>query len=610
MRYLLCLTTFAGLTFGQQTLTCTFRFTGSGTVGATAFTNAAITMTTVGNTSNLYVTPGGNPRISESFIRNDSASITIAGVGAFQFSSPIQVSNVPDNDSDTDTNILLTDINGNAFLEAFDDQSEWQMLTSFGPLTFSGFLTPSSVPQAITNGGTLTLKVAVLPVVFQAAIATPAQPYTAIAAVTNAAIPGVDIPAPFYSLPLFPTSIHLAPRSMATIYGTNLAGNTASSTSPWSTTLGGTEVHLVSDTCSDPSCELSASLIYVSPTQINFLVPDDGEAWYAVPTGYRIVFVQNGQRIDNRYSQGSPGYPGYLYIDSFYLADYNVIFQVGYDCLFSYSLSDPAACGLSWSSGTNRGPLGAITDAIDGRLISSANPVHQGQSLTLWTTGFQGGATLSSSGLLTANTFPVIGFGVSQLGKIIAAGFMSPAPSWAGESPQFVGLDQVNVTFPTCVNTSVATTEERYEAFLVFINPVSNNGTNLYIPFDVRPGDPDCSNITSNENMNRKSTSLAGSMSPASYVSGQPVTLTVNVSPSSGPTGVVTFVDTTTDLFPVVLGSATLNSAAQATLSTTLACSSAGVCARTIAITYEGDGNYASSTGQIAVSGQTAGSVP
>jgi hypothetical protein len=451
---------------------------------------------------------------------------------------------------------------------------------------------------------------AILPVVFQAAITTPAQPYTAIAAVTNAAIPGVDIPAPFYSLPLFPTSIHLAPRSMATIWGANLAGSTASSTSPWSTTLGETEVHLVSDTCSEPSCELSASLMYVSPTQINFLVPDDGETWYAAPTGYRIVLVQNGQRIDNRYSQGSPGYPGYLYIDSFYLADYNVVFQVGYDCLFSYSLTDPAACGLSWSSGTNRGPLGAITDAITGQLISSANPVHQGQSLTLWTTGFQGGATLSSSGLLTATTFPIIGFGVSQLGKIIAGGFMSPAPSWAGESPQFVGLDQVNVAFPTCVNTSVATTEERYEAFLVYTNPVSGNGTKLYIPFDVRPGDPDCSNITSDENASRKSTSLDGSMSPASYVSGQPVTLTVNISPSSGPTGVVTFVDTTTDLFPVVLGSATFNSAGQATFSTTLACSSAGVCARTIAITYEGDANYANSTGQIAVSGQTASSIP
>ena len=255
---------------------------------------------------------------------------------------------------------------------------------------------------------------------------------------------------------------------MATIYGTNLAGRTASATSPWSTMLSGTEVHLVSDACSSLSCELIASLIYVSPSQINFLVPDDNETSYAVPTGYRIVFVQNGQRIDNRFSQGFPGYPGYLYIDSFYIADYNIVFQVGYDCLFSFSLSDPGACGLSWSQGTNRAPLGAITDASTGQLISSGNPVHQGQILTLWTTGFQGGATLSNSGLLTANTFPTIGFGVAALGKDIASGFMSPAPFWAGESPEFVGLDQVNVAFPTCVNTSVATSEELYDAFLIF----------------------------------------------------------------------------------------------------------------------------------------------
>ena len=158
-----------------------------------------------------------------------------------------------------------------------------------------------------------------------------------------AAIPMLDYP---------PASIHLAPRSMATVFGGNLADTTVSTTSPGSTLAGGTEVHLADDTCFDSSCDLIASLIYVSPTQINFLVPDNGltpPCYNCTPTAYRIVFVRDGQRIDNR--ADILGGPGRLIIDPFDIADYNVVFQVGYDCLFSYSLSDPASCGLSWSQG-------------------------------------------------------------------------------------------------------------------------------------------------------------------------------------------------------------------------------------------------------------------
>jgi hypothetical protein len=304
MRYVLALLAFAAVAFGQQTLTCTFQFTGSGKLGTSTFADAAITITTVGNTANRYVVYDG------SVIRNDSTSISISGMGTFQFLSPSQLSNLLISSADQPT-IALTDIGGNVFVQAPNNQYEWDMLAAMGPFTFSGTLSPYGVaPQALTNAGTLTFNEGYLPIVFRATIATPEQPYLAITAVTSAAIPGMDIPAPFASLPRFPASIHFAPRSMATIYGTNLAGSNASATSPWNTTLGGTEVHLVSDACSSPSCELIASLIYASPTQINFLVPDDQEAPYAVPIGYRIVFVQNGQRIDNRYSQGAPGYPG------------------------------------------------------------------------------------------------------------------------------------------------------------------------------------------------------------------------------------------------------------------------------------------------------------
>jgi uncharacterized protein (TIGR03437 family) len=83
--------------------------------------------------------------------------------------------------------------------------------------------------------------------------------------VTNAAIPALDIP---------PQTLGLLSRTMATIFGVNLANATLSSTTLVSTTLGGTEVHLADDTCFDSSCDMVASLIFVSPSQINFVVPD------------------------------------------------------------------------------------------------------------------------------------------------------------------------------------------------------------------------------------------------------------------------------------------------------------------------------------------------
>jgi hypothetical protein len=226
--------------------------------------------------------------------------------------------------------------------------------------------------------------------------------------VTNAAMPSLDYP---------PNSIHLPPRSMATIFGTGLADITISTNPPWKNTLGGTEVHLAGDTCFDSSCDLTASLMYVSPSQINFVVPENGSTscTTCTPIAYRIVLIRDGQRIDNRsYMLGGPGR---LIIDPYYGADYNVVFQVGFDCLFSFSVSDPGSCGLTWSQGKHRAPAGAITDAISGQLISSQAPVYQGQLITIWMTGMYGRLTLEkNTGLLSAFPFP-IGFGVAQLGK-------------------------------------------------------------------------------------------------------------------------------------------------------------------------------------------------
>jgi uncharacterized protein (TIGR03437 family) len=325
-------------------------------------------------------------------------------------------------------------------------------------------------------------------------------PAVSITNVTNAALPSLDVPA---------GTVALAPRSLATIYGMGLADTSASATASSVNALGGTEVHLASDTCFDSSCEIVADLIYVCPYQINFRVPDQTAAG---PTAYRVVFVRDGQRFDNQ--NCIQGGPGCMIVDPSGKADYNVVFQVGYDCLFSASLSDPTACGLSWVSGPDRAPVGAVADALTGELITNQNPVYQGRLITLWMTGLYGGVTFdSATGLRTANTIVPVEFGVAQSGTDLTTSFVSPMPLWAGESPQFEGLDQVNVAFPTCTNAPAATakvrhnacatcttgpgggagTETQYDAFLAYTNEETGTAARIYIPFVVRQGDPPCS---------------------------------------------------------------------------------------------------------------------
>src|ERR1035438_10539452 len=133
----LMLGAFAGM---AQTLTSTFQFTASGTIGTHGFTNAAITVTTVGNTANRQVTP------IELYLINDSASILISGVGTFQFTVPIvieainQTQNVP---GATVNEEFRFGISGQYLVGGKVPVSGlWNMLSSFGPITIpNGYIT-------------------------------------------------------------------------------------------------------------------------------------------------------------------------------------------------------------------------------------------------------------------------------------------------------------------------------------------------------------------------------------------------------------------------------------------------------------------------------------
>ncbi len=307
----------------------------------------------------------------------------------------------------------------------------------------------------------------------------------AITVVTNAAMPQIDVPAD----PSIP--VGLAPRSIATIFGSNLSAGTASPTPPWPSSAAGTEVHIVVNPTAyrcDP-CEVTAGLLYVSPKQINFVVPDTISIVNNFAVGFhaRVVLVENGVRFDN-HDDVFGGF-GLITIIASQTGDV-AMFQVGYDCLYSYSQSDPGSCGFSTSSGNHRAVLGAITDAA-GTLINSSNPLRQGEAITLWETGL---APLQpqANGLLAEKSPALVVFGISHQGIDSSTSLVSALPAFAGESPQFAGLDQINVNFPTCSTKTKATAEKQYDAFLSFGSFITGNVARVYAPFRVAVGDSDC----------------------------------------------------------------------------------------------------------------------
>lgn len=438
------------------------------------------------------------------------------------------------------------------------------------------------------------------------AVASGQTPAPSIANVTNAALPAIDLP---------PNSVTLTPRSMATIFGTNLADFTISAAPPWQKSLAGTEVHLVVDqissgtfqggitsktTCSE-DCDLIVDMVYASPTQINFVTPDvattNSNEWIVKHS--RIVLVRDGVRFDNLFNTISG--TGLVTLDPVW-GDGPVVFEAGYDCLFSYSLTDPASCGFSWSQGQHRAPLGAITDALSGQLISSQSPVHQGQIITLWMTGLSGLTLNNNTGLLQQAQPGSFGFGVAQLGTDIAATvqsgmegqygtFVSPTPMWAGESPQFVGLDQVNVAFPTCSNPP-ASTEKRYDAFLIYMSMATLTTVRIYLPFVVRQGDPDCQWL----NTLNTTTTLTSSANPSG--SGEAITFTATVmtdtSMQPAATGSVTFFDGGN-----TLGEGTLEYGIAGWPTTRFTSSSLSWGSHSIVATYNGDAEHAGSSASL-----------
>ncbi|HEY2014015.1 MAG TPA: hypothetical protein VGH38_10975 [Bryobacteraceae bacterium] len=194
----------------------------------------------------------------------------------------------------------------------------------------------------------------------------------------------------------------VAPTSLATLYGTNLAGTTVQANSqPLPTALGGITV-TVTDAAGNPR---TAPLVYVSPTQINFEIPDGTVAGAASFT------VTNGSS-----TQTASGTVGVV------------------------------APALFTMSGTGTGVAAALAVAVQiPTSVQSPVPVFQCTGTTCVSVPINVGIDrpiyVSFYGTGIRNRSSLANVSVTING-------MSVQVLYAGPAPGYAGLDQVNVGLP------------------------------------------------------------------------------------------------------------------------------------------------------------------
>jgi uncharacterized protein (TIGR03437 family) len=200
-------------------------------------------------------------------------------------------------------------------------------------------------------------------------------------------------------------SAGIAPGSLASLYGTSLATTTAQATSqPLSVTLGG----IMLSVTDSAGAQRNAPLLYVSPTQINFQVPDSaapGPAKFAVGAQNFTATIQNVAPA--LFSMSGTG--------SGVAAAQAIAVQAG-----NSSLQSPVPVFQCGTAGCVSVPINL---GVDRRIY-----------VTFYGTGIRNRSSL-------ANVTVTI-HGVSQ-----------PA-LYAGPAPGFAGLDQVNVVLSLALRGS------------------------------------------------------------------------------------------------------------------------------------------------------------
>lgn len=192
----------------------------------------------------------------------------------------------------------------------------------------------------------------------------------------------------------------LAPNTIATIYGTNLAFSTAAAGnlaigSVLPDGLAGVTVVAGS---------YIASLFYVSPTQINFLIP-----YFLTPGTIKVFVARDG------------------------IAGPEVQIQ----------LNSTAPGGFQWNGYI-------IGTHLDGRLISPSAPAAPGEIIVIYFAGLGRVSPDTTSGRLAPFAAPIVALSQTQ---VLLSGVPCPQSSllYVGLAPGFAGLYQINLRVPTLV---------------------------------------------------------------------------------------------------------------------------------------------------------------
>ena len=217
---------------------------------------------------------------------------------------------------------------------------------------------------------------------------------------------GLMAAAPFYSASSIVNSAdgqpgELAPNTIATVYGTALAWGTKALTPEdvragvLPTTLPGTGVRVLIG-------GLPANLYYVSPTQINFLVPVNllpGKSDFQI-----VVDALWGPLVPIQIAPAAPA-------------------------MFQADLQTP------------------IATHVDGSLVTSGNPAQPGSYVILFATGLGQTSPPCVYGQLPTQAAPLrqlAGFRIWLDGNAVDP----PAIAYAGIAPGFAGLYQINLRIP------------------------------------------------------------------------------------------------------------------------------------------------------------------
>jgi hypothetical protein len=148
-------------------ITFTYTGTGSGSLGGSAFSDAAFTITATGDTDDRQSFLGGF------FIDHGSAVIDIQGLGSISF---LTATRTFVNNAVAVVGFSRAGTSGSDLYNSFDvaDYATWDMLTAIGPIASSFGLLQWDLSAVNTGGGVLSFNSAVTRGSFQARLAVPA----------------------------------------------------------------------------------------------------------------------------------------------------------------------------------------------------------------------------------------------------------------------------------------------------------------------------------------------------------------------------------------------------------------------------------------------------